>query len=154
MSSPMITIWIVSFVTSEWFVNTYNLKQNRSTERLGIWIGMLQVGTKSVSKSMRIRHNTNRNVVHRTCIWSLVVTAQLECMIKICQYMVTIVQSSSKPLSTWCIYMAGIVEWLLTSISDVICTIWGPCHDVDKILVLLVHCAMYVGTNMNCVIWL
>jgi len=91
MSSPMITIWIVAFVTSEGFVNNYNLKQNRSTERLGILIGMLQVGTKSVSNSLRIRHNTTCNVVHKTCIWSLVVTAQLESMIKICQYMVTIV---------------------------------------------------------------
>lgn len=131
-----------------------NLKQNRSTEKLGIWIDILQAATKSVSNSLRIRHNTNSNDVHRTCIWSLVVTAQLEGMIKIHQYTVTILHSSYKPHSTWCIYIAGNVEWLLTSISDVICKIWGSCHEVDKILALLVCCAMYVGTNTHCVIWL
>lgn len=106
-----------------------------------------------MSNSLRIRHN-DCNDVHKTCVWSLLVTAQFEGMIKICQYMATTLQSSSKPHSTWWISMTGNVKWLPTWISDVICKIWGSCHDVDKILTLLVCWAMYVGTNMHCVIWL
>lgn len=107
-----------------------------------------------MSNSLRIRHNTDCNDVHKTYIWSLVATAQLEGVIKMCQYMVTIMQSSSKPHSTWCIYIAGNVGWLLISIGDVICEISGSWHYVDKILALLVCCTMYIGNNIHCVIWL
>lgn len=107
-----------------------------------------------MSNSLRKTHNTNCNDVHITCIWSLVATAPLEGVIKMHQYMITILQTSSKPHSTWCICMVRNVKWLLISISDVICEISGSCHDVDKILAPLVCCAMYVGTNMHCVIWL